>query len=266
MRFLRPDGVGWSRRSVTAVRRVLRPIARNPFASITRYRWFLSDLRRFQDLGGRVRLSDLYPMLEDRGEHPVDMHYVTQAHWATSRVLDRAPHHHVDVASQTEFVAMLAAHVPVTTVDVRPLDLGLPNLEVRVGNVTALPYPAGSVPSLSCLHVLEHVGLGRYGDDIDPAGTEAGATELARVLAPDGTLLVSLPIGAPRVEFNAHRVHSVAGVIELFPELHLESLSVVDDDGQLHWDASPEDPRWQSLAYGCGMFEFRQLTSGGISG
>ena len=42
--------------------------------------------------------------------------------------------------------------------------------------------------------MLEHIGLGRYGDPIDPQGTEKAATELQRVLAPGGDLYLSLPI------------------------------------------------------------------------
>jgi hypothetical protein len=45
------------------------------------------------------------------------------------------------------------------------------------------PYgstPDGYCDSLSCLHALEHFGLGRYGDPIDPRGHEKGITRWRR--------------------------------------------------------------------------------------
>ena len=65
----------------------------------------------------------------------------------------------------------------------------------------------------------EHIGLGRYGDPLDPLGTRKAAAELQRVLAPGGQLLFSLPVGRPRVEFNAHRVHDPHEVASWFDGL-----------------------------------------------
>src|SRR2546430_12288402 len=48
------------------------------------------------------------------------------------------------------------------------------------------PFGDLELSSVSCLHVAEHIGLGRYGDAIDPLGTRKAIGELARVLAVDG--------------------------------------------------------------------------------
>lgn len=245
------------RQLIRVVRRLVRPLVGAPVRAPVRYTRYFRELRRFRAMGGKVHVVDLYPMLSDEGPHPVDAHYVAQAHWATARVVATEPAQHVDVASQTEFVAMLCAYVPVTFIDLRPLALSLPGLSGELGTVTDLPFESASVESLSSLHVLEHIGLGRYGDPLDPEGTQTAARELVRVLAPGGRLYVSLPIGRPRVEFNAHRVHDVADVRELFAPLELASLSVVDDDGAVWWDVDAGDGRWRRLRYGCGLFEFR---------
>jgi SAM-dependent methyltransferase len=70
--------------------------------------------------------------------------------------------------------------------------------------------------------VVEHVGLGRYGDSLDPFGSEKAFAELNRVLKPGGQLYISVPIGADsRIYFNAHRCFSRAHVLALLPRLQL---------------------------------------------
>ena len=69
-----------------------------------------------------------------------------------------------------------------------------------------LPFEINSVQSLSCMHTVEHVGLGRYGDPIDPDGDLKAIKEIKRVLAVNGNLLFVVPIGKPKIVYNAHRI------------------------------------------------------------
>jgi predicted SAM-dependent methyltransferase len=128
-------------------------------------------------------------------------------------------------------VVGIAAFTRVTFVDIRPLDAAVPGLESVAGSVVEMPFADRSLESLSCLHVAEHIGLGRYGDPLDPLGTRKAAAELARVLAPGGTLLFSLPVGQPRTNFNAHRVHDPRAVPAMFGDLRLDAFAAVDDSG-----------------------------------
>jgi hypothetical protein len=104
------------------------------------------------------------------------------------------------------------------------------------------------------MHVIEHVGLGRYGDPLDPLGDEQAARELQRVLAHAGTLLMVVPVGVPRVCFNAHRIYSCDQVKTMFSYLRPLSFSLVTDAGEFLADAS--DALADSQTYGCGCFEF----------
>jgi SAM-dependent methyltransferase len=220
---------------------------------------FVSDWRHYRQLphAERLRLADAAPQLDDRVPlTPFDPHYLYQAAWATERIVAEAPERHVDVASHAMFVGPLSVHVPVTFVDIRPLELDLPGFTSTVGDVTALPFDTAEIQSLSCLHVAEHVGLGRYGDELDPRGTRRACAELARVLSPGGSLYFSLPVGRSRVCFNAHRIHSPAEILEYFSELSLTEFAFVGDDGRLHLDAAPSDA--EGLDYGCGLFRFRR--------
>jgi hypothetical protein len=204
-----------------------------------------------------TRFKDTHPCLVDRTPTtPYDPHYFHQAVWATEHVLRIQPDEHVDVGSEINFVGMLSAIAPVAFVDIRPLPVKLPRLRAISGDLLALPFADGSVPSLSCLHVAEHVGLGRYGDELDPRGTERACVELGRILAVGGTLLFSLPVGRAHVCFNAHRVHTPAQIVDYFASLELEEFSVVDDEYALVRDADLD--RAAQLTYGCGLFRFRR--------
>jgi hypothetical protein len=111
-----------------------------------------------------------------------------------------------------------------------------------------------SVESLSSLHAVEHFGLGRYGDHIDPRGCFRAMQSLARVLRVGGTLYFSVPIGRERLEFNAHRIFSPATILDSFRGLTLKSFAAVDDDGLLDPHATPEG--YSAARYACGLFEF----------
>ena len=225
--------------------------------AIRSYPWFVRCWRRYSRLQGAERLSlrDGYPCLIDRtATTPYDPHYFHQAVWAASHIARAKPVQHVDVGSEVTYVGMLTAMVPVVFVDIRPLPLQLPRLQSLAGTLLALPFEDHSVGSLSCLHVAEHVGLGRYGDQLDPSGTRRACCELARVLAPGGTLLFSLPVGRPRVCFNAHRVHAPAQIVDYFTRLELVEFSLVDDTYTLVENADLDAAA--SLDYGCGLFRF----------
>jgi SAM-dependent methyltransferase len=183
-----------------------------------------------------------------------DSHYVYVGAWAFRQITTRHPEQHVDVGSQINWVTCLSAVVPTTFIDIRPFSGAVPNLTSLAGSMLAMPYPDGTLRSLSCLHVAEHIGLGRYGDPLNPLGTRQAIKELSRVLAPGGHLYFALPVGKPRVFFNAHRVHSHPDVVQWFAEegLSLLEFAAVDDSGSFHAEATPQD--LCSADYGCGMF------------
>jgi hypothetical protein len=219
-------------------------------------RFFLSWLS-FQRQKGDMSVSwrDTFPRLEDGvSTTPFDPHYFYQGNWLARRLARSAPSQHVDIGSSILTIGVLSAHVPTIFVDYRPLETRQSGLISVGGDITRLPFADKSLASLSCLHVIEHIGLGRYGDPLDAHGSRRAVHELQRVVADGGTLYLSTPIGRERVCFNAHRVFSVATILEIFSELRLVEFSYVDDEGALHYGTSPDGV--PSLDYGCGFFEF----------
>lgn len=206
----------------------------------------------------KIRLMDLQPCLGDWSTHtPFDAHYFYQGAWLARRLRNSNIDRHVDIGSSVLTMSVLSAHVETTFVDYRPLKASLPGLTSIAGNILDLPFADGSVNSLSCLHVIEHIGLGRYGDPIDSQGSVKAALELQRIVNSGGKLFLSLPIGRERVCFNAHRVHAPASVLKMFSQMKLVEFSYVDDDGLYHEAKSVEAAA--HLEYGCGLFHFDKL-------
>jgi len=224
-------------------------------------RGFVRDYRAYKRVPGAEKLSllDLTPALHDRQSmHEMDAHYFYVNPWAARRIVASAPRFHVDVGSQTVLPTILGATLPVVYVDYRPLLTNLPGFRGVAGDLVHLPFLSDSITSLSCLHVAEHVGLGRYGDPIDPAGTRKAAQELTRVLAPGGSLFFAVPVGRERVAFNAHRVHAPETIRAYFHGLELRELSGVDDRGRFHENVALDTFRIDE--YGCGFFWFTKPT------
>ncbi len=186
-------------------------------------------------------------------------HYFFQDIWAAEKVFQKKPQLHIDIASRIDgFVAHLLPFCKVEYVDIRKMDSTLSNLVFKEGSILQLPYPDNSVTSLSCLHVIEHIGLGRYGDPIDPEGFAKAAAELVRVLAPGGHLYFGTPIGEEKLYFDAHRVFAVETILQLFQGLVLEEFSLINDRArEIIPNASYADAN--NCKYGCGLFAFTKV-------
>jgi Caenorhabditis protein of unknown function, DUF268 len=227
------------------------------YRALRGYPRFLRDRRAYAGLLRNERLAryeDNPQLLDWTATTPFEPHYTHQDAWAARAIAQRRPIRHVDVGSRITFVLGLSAFVPVTFIDLRPLQIDMPGLESRQGSLLNLPYDDASVESLSCLHVAEHVGLGRYGDPLDPDGTRKAAWELQRVIAQGGFLYFSLPVGRPRTAFNAHRILDPLEVISYFSQLRLDGFAGVDDLGVFHAELDPE--ALVGSEWACGLYRF----------
>jgi SAM-dependent methyltransferase len=252
------------KQAMLAILRLVSPIVAgfHPLA-LLRYPRFIAEYRDFNKKGGHARIGDVYPCLFDRtATSGIDTHYFHQAIWAFRHIKESAVDSHVDIGSEVNFVGLLTCITHVTFVDIRPLELDILNYTGLNGSIVNLPFTDGAVQSLSCLHVIEHIGLGRYGDPIDPRGPECAGREIARVLRAGGRAYISTPVGRPRVQFNGQRVFAIAEVIEIFRGLALVEFSLVDAHGTLREkiDAASADIREDGAGLDCGlgMFVFQK--------
>jgi SAM-dependent methyltransferase len=205
--------------------------------------------------------KDFFPILHENTENTgFDRHYVYHPAWAARIIRANKPAKHIDISSSLHFCTLLSAFIPVDFYDYRPAHLELSNLKSLTGNVISLPFDSNTIISLSCMHTIEHIGLGRYGDEIDYDGDIKAITELKRVLAPGGSLFFVVPIGSKnKIHFNAHRVYTRQHVIELFEDLDLEEFALIPEDEKD--GALVKNPSHELLArqdYGCGCFWFKK--------
>ena len=178
--------------------------------------------------------------------------------WAARILAETQAAEHVDISSILSFSTLVSAFVPTRFYDYRPAALDLDGLTTGKADLTALPFDSNSILSLSCMHTVEHVGLGRYGDPLDPAGDRKAMGELRRVLAPGGSLLFVVPVGRSRTAFNGHRIYACRQILEGFQDLKLVEFSLVPDDPKhgliRHASLSLADAQ----EYGCGCFWFQK--------
>jgi SAM-dependent methyltransferase len=244
--------------------RIVDPLVpRGVIAGIKGYVWFIRDWWAYRRAGGVAHFLDWYPCLEDRtATTHVDRHYLYQAIWAFQKIVETVPPEHVDIGSDVKFVGMLTAVTNVRFVDIRPLDLSVRNYRGISGSLLALPFTDESLSSVSSLHVIEHVGLGRYGDPVDPRGSLKAAREIVRVLARGGTAYVSVPIGRSRVQFNGQRVFAVREVLDMFEGLRLKEMAIVEADGRYKESVTVADVVVDDAGAGgdcvLGMFRFQK--------
>lgn len=251
-----------------SIHRTISEFGFNPralFSSSAGIPLYLYQVIQFQQKNpyseSRIAISGLLPCLGDRyqGDSHIDKHYFYQDLWAARKVYQNCPDKHLDVGSRIDgFVAHILTFRSIDILDVRPINSKIDGMNYRQADLMkSEELPINQYDSVSCLHALEHFGLGRYGDPVDPDGHIKGLQSLNMLLQPNGKLLLSVPIGQERIEFNAHRIFSVHTILNLTqPFLDLVSFSYIDDDGIFHENVDTQDT--PTMTYGCGLFEFRK--------
>jgi ubiquinone/menaquinone biosynthesis C-methylase UbiE len=204
-----------------------------------------------------INWENKYPCLYDNTEKTkFDAHYIYHPAWASRILTKTKPEKHIDISSTLHFCSIVSAFIPVEFYDLRPAKLNLNNLISKEENIINLHFKDNSIKSLSCMHTIEHIGLGRYGDELDPNGDLKAINELKRVLAKEGDLLFVVPIGKPKLMFNAHRIYSYDQILEYFKDLKLQDFSLITDKGEFINNSNKTTADNQN--YGCGCFWFKK--------
>lgn len=148
-------------------------------------------------------------------------------------IYEANPVRHVDIGSRIDgFIGHLSVFRDVEVIDIRPQPMKIPGVCFhQLDLMQTIPHQWNeATDSLSCLHTIEHFGLGRYGDELDPLGHEKGLARMMKFVSPRGRFYLSTPVGRERVEFNAHRIFSPARVLSWFQDgWSVERSAVIDD-------------------------------------
>jgi hypothetical protein len=222
---------------------------------------FIRDFYKFSGAyDGKILMM---PFLHDKGDQAgsTTSEYFIQDLNVAKRVFGRVPVKHVDVGSRLDgFVAHVASFRDIEVIDIRPIHEEMPGISFKQADLTdESVVPNDYCDSLTCLHALEHFGLGRYGDTVDPSGWKLGLSNLARLLTSGGRLYLSVPIGREVVMFNAHRVFDPIRVVESAGEygLVLDHFSwIAGTKFNLSHDWNRDLISLGSSDYSLGIFEF----------
>lgn len=218
------------------------------------FRRDLKEIRKQLKNEKEFAITSLYPILRDRFEASGSLgHYFYEDLTVAQRVFENKPIKHVDVGSRVDgLVAHIATFREIEVFDIRPQEASVKNIRFVVADFMNIsPALCNYTDSLSSLNVIEHFGLGRYGDPIDVNGHLKGLNSIYKVLKPGGRFYFSTPIGPQRIEFNAHRCFSMEYLLKLFEPLYrIDRFSYVDDADILHQNVSL-DPENIRTSFGC---------------
>jgi hypothetical protein len=250
----------WNQLSIRHPRKSLR--------DLPKLREYISDFERFKRLSHPSNKDDflINPILGDKNEASANLtyHYFYQDLWMAQQVFNDKPERLIDVGSRVDgFVAHIASFRSIDVLDIRDLTPKISNVTFRkadiMGDISDLKNTTDAVSSL---HVIEHLGLGRYGDPIDPNGHTKGLDNILQMLKKDGTFYFSVPFGNPRIEFNAHRVFSLSWLFNYLQENYsIQRFAIVDGSNNFTNNITISPELISSNAnqrFGCALFVLRK--------
>ncbi len=226
----------------------------------------LFDYLKFRRMNNEsIRVSFTLPCLHDRGTSSgvAYGHYFHQDLYVARKIFNRNPTTHVDIGSRLDgFVAHVATFREIEILDIRDSFNNIPGIRFNKLDLTnsrskCIEY----TDSLSCLHALEHFGLGRYGDPVDPNGHRKGLANMINMLLPEGIFYLSVPMGEDRIEFNGHRIFSIPTVMSMCDDLRLIEFAWVGDDGHLYESNDMDIVKTENYfgqRYGLGIYTFQK--------
>ena len=226
---------------------------------------FRKDRNKWLRKGGKI--TENYMCLKDYSDNAGQSkgHYFHQDLLVAKMIYNSKPKRHIDVGSRVDgFVAHVASFREIEVFDVRPLEKSIhQNIKFLKADLMN-PLKVTKTDSLSCLHAIEHFGLGRYNDPINIDGHITGITNLISMLEKNGILYISFPIGkTDEVHFNAQRVFHPKSIFNyhcIRSCMKLIRFDYVDDNGDLHLNSNV-DTILGKLDYGCGIYTFKKLNN-----
>ena len=234
----------------------------NKLISLKNIPRYIFDIIEWKKQSGKINF--LFPIINEFNDQSgtAKGHYFHQDLLVAQYIYTNNPKKHIDVGSRVDgFVAHVASFRKIEIYDVRELKSDHPNIIFKQHDFMN-KNNVKQTDSVSCLHTLEHFGLGRYNDPINVKGFEIGLENLINLVEKNGLLYISFPVGKQdEIHFNAHRVFHPKSILNfeiVKKQLELINFDCVDDNGDLHKSASIE---FASLKYnfGCGIYTFRKL-------
>ena len=232
--------------------------------ALRNYPRYLYELYKFKKLGGVV--THMFKVLTDYNDQAgvLKGQYFHQDLLVAKFIYFNKPERHIDIGSRIDgFVAHVATFRSIEIMDIRDLKKSehenIKFIKKDLMNSNLIDEKISD--SISCLHAIEHFGLGRYSDNINPNGHIVGFNNIVRMLKTSGKLYISFPIGKKNeVHFNAHRIFHPKDIFNWSynkNDLSLVRFDFIDDSGNLNIDINIHNYQF-SLTNGCGIYTFKK--------
>lgn len=236
-------------------------------SSLFGWGWFFKDflkiLKQNNKLETRWRVK-IFPILHDKNEEGgvAKGQYFYQDIYVAKKIYEKNPPNHLDIASRIDgFVAHVSIFRTIDVMDIRPLTTQISNINFVQSDFMKSQSNV-QYDSISCLHAIEHFGLGRYGDSLDIEGHVKAFENLKKKLKSGGILYFSTQIGDQRIEFNAGRFFDLKYLFVMFlDDFDLMEFSYIDDNGDFWENVKLIDDKIESnygCVSGCGIFILRK--------
>ena len=206
---------------------LIKLILKNPLTFYFEIFNFFRDYKNIKKdiLKSNFDIYPTHPYLFDKNDKNLKLEYFHfQDLWAFKTLSKYSILEIVDIDSNLSFITFASSLSKIKCIDIRPHKIILENVDFVIGDILNLPFKNESISNISSLSVIEHIGLGRYGDKIDLFGMEKSVKEFDRVLKKNGNLIVSFPFGKKNIiEFNAHRICNIEYINQLFKNYNIKN-------------------------------------------
>ena len=232
------------------------------FKNIIYIPFFFENFFKYKRISKDQKIDHISPVLGEHKEKSsaVIKHYFNQDLLVASYIYNNNPEKHVDVGSRIDgFVAHIAAFRKIEVFDIRNNKFQFKNIIFKKKDITNINKNlANYCDSLSCLHTIEHFGLGRYGDRLDPSGHIKGFKNLVKILKTGGTLYISFPVSDKNTTyFNSERSFNPKEILKWSNELKLVKFDFIDDNEKIFLNINLNKFN-KKVKYGCGIYTFKK--------
>lgn len=122
----------------------------------------------------------------------------------------------------------------VTALDLNGYEFCHPNIEVVKGDICKIDLAGKKYDYIIFLSVIEHVGLGVYGEQDFEGGDRAALLAASKFLKPGGKMILSMPYGQAS-QSRTQRVYDAVGIQRLFEGFRIEMERYFKGLGQRYW-------------------------------
>jgi hypothetical protein len=224
---------------------------------------YIKELLIFIFKGGHVSFPS--PVLGEHSSHSgsFDKQYFYQDLIIANYIYKNKPTRHIDIGSRVDgFVSNVASFRKIEVFDIRKNHFNHKNIIFKKFDFMKSSISMKEITdSLSCLHTVEHFGLGRYGDTINPDGHIIGFKNILTLLKKKGLFYFSVPISKlDRVYFNSERTFEPSRVLKWSKDLQLVRFDLIYENGKIFYNCNVNNRKiFSELTYGCGLYTFRKI-------